>query len=164
MKYILHYDSPLGCMNMASNGEALTGLWFEGQKNTDNKLDSNIVGKNLPVFELTGKWLDIYFSGGIPNFTPPLSFESTDFREAVWNILLTIPYGRTMTYEEIAERIALQRGFKRIAPQAVGGAVAHNPIALIIPCHRVIGKDGNLTGYAAGLDKKEALLKLEKAI
>lgn len=164
MKYILHYASPLGLITMASNGEDLTGLWFEGQKNTDNKLDSNIVEKNLPIFQQTSRWLEIYFSGGIPNFTPPLSFETTDFRRAVWNILLTIPYGRTMTYGEIAEKIALQQGLKRMSAQAVGGAVSHNPIALIIPCHRVIGTDGSLTGYAAGLDKKEALLALEKAI
>ncbi len=164
MRYILPYSSPLGPMTMASNGESLTGLWFEGQQHTNNRHDSNSIGKNLPVFELTCKWLDIYFSGGIPNFTPPLSFESTDFREAVWNILLTIPYGRTMTYGEIAERIALEKGLKRMSAQAVGGAVAHNPVALIIPCHRVIGKYGRLTGYAAGLDKKEALLKLERII
>lgn len=164
MKYIQHYSFTLGTMTMASDGNSLTGLWFNGQTNLCKASESNSIEKNLPIFKQTDKWLEIYFNGGIPDFTPPLSFKTTDFRRAVWNILLTIPYGRTMTYGEIAKKIALQQGLERMSAQAVGGAVGHNPIALIIPCHRVIGADGSLTGYAAGLDKKEALLRLEKVI
>ena len=164
MKYVHHYSSPLGTMTMSSDGNALTGLWFDGQSDLDKSLDSSSTGESLPIFRQTSQWLEIYFKGGIPDFTPPLSFETTDFRRAVWNILLTIPYGRTMSYGEIAKKIALQQGLKRMSAQAVGGAVGHNPIALIVPCHRVIGADGSLTGYAAGLDRKEALLRLERII
>lgn len=164
MKYIQHYSSTIGTMTMASDGNSLTGLWFNGQTNLGKAPESNSIEKDLPIFKQTGKWLEIYFNGEIPDFTPPLSFKTTDFRRAVWNILLTIPYGRTMTYGEIAKKISLQQGLERMSAQAVGGAVGHNPIALIIPCHRVIGADGSLTGYAAGLDKKKALLRLEKVI
>lgn len=164
MNYMLRYASPLGGITMTGEGDALTGLWFDGQKYSNNILVSDRVEKHLPVFNKTIKWLDIYFSGGIPDFTPAISIESTAFRKAVWNILLTIPYGSTMTYGEIAKKIALRQGMKRMSAQAVGGAVGHNPIVLIIPCHRVIGKNGSLTGYAAGLEKKEALLRLERVL
>ena len=130
---------------------------------------------NSPVFEATCRWLDEYFAGWVPDFTPPLALRGTPFREAVWEILLTIPFGQTMTYGEIAARLAGQRtapsaaqaaaqAAPRVAAQAVGGAVGHNPIAIIVPCHRVIGADGSLTGYAAGLDRKRRLLQLEKII
>lgn len=164
MNYMLRYASPLGGITMTGEGDALTGLWFDGQKYSNNILVSDRVEKHLPVFNKTIKWLDIYFSGGIPDFTPAISIESTAFRKAVWNILLTIPYGSTMTYGEIAKKIALRQGMKRMSAQAVGGAVGHNPIVLIIPCHRVIGKNGSLTGYAAELEKKEALLRLERVL
>ena len=118
----------------------------------------------LPVFEETVKWLDIYFGGNIPNFTPTLSVKTTEFRKKVCDIMLTIPYGKTMTYGEIANMLAKQCGMKRMSAQAVGGAVGHNPIALIIPCHRVMGANGKLTGYAAGIDRKEKLLRLEGII
>ena len=108
------------------------------------------------------KWLDTYFGGKVPNFTPPISIQTTPFRKAVYDILLTIPYGQTMTYGEIANIIAKQNGVERMSSQAVGGAVGHNPVSIIIPCHRVVGADGSLTGYAGGLDRKIELLKLEK--
>ena len=108
-------------------------------------------------------WLDIYFKGKAPDFTPPLCMETTSFRKAVWEIMLTIPYGKTMTYGEIADKIAKQKGLLKMSAQAVGGAVGHNSISLIIPCHRVFGSNGSLTGYAGGIDKKVQLLRLEKA-
>ncbi len=163
MEYIHHYESPLGGMTAASDGEALTGLWFDGQKYFAAGLDPDHEEKMLPVFEQTGRWLDLYFSGEEPDFTPPLSMKTTPFRRAVWEILLTIPFGHTMTYGEIAAKIAEQKGLPGMSAQAVGGAVGHNAISLIIPCHRVVGADGSLTGYAGGLDIKQKLLALEKA-
>ena len=162
MTYVYKYDSPLGGITIASNGEALTGLWFDGQKYFGDTLQKEYQIKELPVFHETVRWLDIYFQGKVPSFTPPLLFETTSFRKAVWEILLTIPYGQTMTYGEIADRIAKQKGLSKMSAQAVGGAVGHNPISLIVPCHRVVGTNGSLTGYAGGLDKKEKLLTLEK--
>ena len=162
MNNIFHYTSPLGEITLASNGESLTGLWFDGQKHFPHNLISESTKAELPIFKQTVKWLDSYFSGKESNFTPPLSLQTTIFRKAVYDILLTIPYGQTMTYGEIARIIAEQRGIERMSAQAVGGAVGHNPISIIVPCHRVIGADGSLTSYAGGLDKKIALLKLEK--
>ena len=159
MEYTFHYDSPLGGITLGGDGEALTGLWFDGQKYFADTLDPVHREKVLPVFEETVRWLDVYFSGKEPGFTPKLNPEGTAFRRAVWDVLLTIPYGKTMTYGEIAERLGLSRG----SAQAVGGAVGHNPISLIIPCHRVLGADGSLTGYAGGTDKKHSLLALEQA-
>ena len=161
MDCIHHYDSPLGGITLASDGVSLTGLWFDGQKYFGSTLSGDCQEKELPVFERTEKWLDIYFSGKAPDFTPPISLNGTDFRKAVWEILLTIPFGHTMTYGEIAERAASQRGLSHMSAQAVGGAVGHNPVSLIIPCHRVVGSDGSLTGYAGGIDKKLWLLKME---
>ena len=162
MEYTHHYDSPLGGITAASDGEHLTGLWFDGQKYFAGTLDRENREADLPVFEQTGRWLDIYFSGKAPDFTPPLAMKASAFRRAVWEILLTIPYGQTMTYSEIAERIAAQRGIEKMSAQAVGGAVGHNPISLIVPCHRVVGSDGSLTGYAGGLSRKARLLEMEK--
>ena len=146
---------------MASDGEALTGLWFEGQK----YFAAGVVDKNdekqLPIFDLTAKWLRIYFSGQEPDFLPVLKPEGTKFRRLVWDILLAIPYGKTLTYGEIAKDVAARMGIPRMSAQAVGGAVGHNPISLIIPCHRVVGADGSLTGYAGGIDKKRKLLMIE---
>lgn len=163
MTYTYHYQSPLGGITLASNGTNLTGLWFDGQKYFGDILPKEYEEKNLPIFEQTTRWLDIYFSGKSPDFTPSLFIETTPFRKAVWEIMLTIPYGQTMTYGEIASRIAKQRGISTMSAQAVGGAVGHNPISLIIPCHRVVGKNGSLTGYAGGIDKKEKLLAMEQA-
>ena len=163
MEYTYHYNSPLGGITLASDGEALTGLWFDGQKYFGESLSKESEQKELPVFEQTVSWLDIYFIGKAPDFTPPLNMKTTSFRKAVWEIMLTIPFGHTMTYGEIAERIAKQRGLAKMSSQAVGGAVGHNSISLIIPCHRVVGTNGSLTGYAGGIDKKVKLLTLEKA-
>ena len=163
MIYTCHYPSPLGGMTMTGEGETLTGLWFDGQKGQNRIISAEYPERDLPVFDQTCRWLDVYFSGEAPDFTPALTLKSTAFRKAVWELLLTIPYGRTMTYGQIADRIAVQTGIQRMSAQAVGGAVGHNPIALIIPCHRVIGAGGNLTGYAAGMDKKTALLQMEGA-
>lgn len=125
------------------------------------RFQKKIKNNFIPVFEETKKWLDIYFGGEAPDFTPPLRMETTSFRKAVWEIMLTIPFGKTMTYGEIADIIAKQKGVAKMSAQAVGGAVAHNSISLIIPCHRVVGAKGNLTGYAGGIDKKIQLLTLE---
>ncbi|MBR2949237.1 MAG: methylated-DNA--[Lachnospiraceae bacterium] len=164
MEYIHHYDSPLGGIILASNGQALTGLWFEDQKYVAATLSPDHTECTLPVFDLTARWLDLYFAGKIPDFTPPLFLKTTEFRKAVAEIMLTIPYGQTMTYGQIAAVYARQKGLPHMSAQAVGGAVGHNPISLIIPCHRVIGSDGSLTGYAGGLDRKIKLLELEKAV
>ncbi len=156
MEYTYHYNSPLGGITLASNGSSLTGLWFDGQKYFAATLPPEHESKPLPVFEQTSNWLDIYFSGREPAFTPPLQLQASPFRLAVWEILRQIPFGQTITYAEIARQIAAPK-----SAQAVGGAVAHNPISLIIPCHRVVGTGGSLTGYAGGLDKKQYLLALE---
>ena len=163
MEYTQHYDSPLGGITLAGDGAALTGLWFDGQKYFAAALDPEYEEKPLPLFDEAKRWLDLYFSGREPDFTPPLRMKATPFRRAVWEILLRIPYGKTMRYGEIAALLAAQRGLPRLSAQAVGGAVGHNPISLIIPCHRVVGADGSLTGYAGGIEKKQALLLLEKA-
>ena len=162
MEYIHHYDSPLGGITIASDGKAITGLWFDGQKYFADTLDKDFEEKELPVFEQTDQWLNIYFSGNAPGFTPSLKMKTTPFRKAVWEIMLTIPFGQTMTYGMIADRIAKQKGLSRMSAQAVGGAVGHNAISLIIPCHRVVGANGSLTGYAGGLDRKVKLLSLER--
>lgn len=163
MEYTHHYESPLGGITLASDGEALTGLWFDGQKYYADALENEHEEKSLPVFEAADQWLDIYFSGKAPDFTPPLNMKTTEFRKAVWEIMLTIPFGHTMTYGEIAERIAKEKGTAHISARAVGGAVGHNSISLIIPCHRVVGTNGSLTGYAGGIDKKVKLLTMEGA-
>lgn len=163
MNYTCTYNSPLGGITLASDGECLIGLWFDGQKYFADTLDKDYIAKELPIFEQTKRWLDIYFSGQEPDFIPPLAMNTTPFRKAVWEIMLTIPYGKTMTYGEIASKIAAQKGIATMSAQAVGGAVGHNSISLIIPCHRVVGTNGSLTGYAGGIDKKIQLLELEKA-
>lgn len=163
MTYTYHYNSPLGGITIASDGKGITGLWFDGQKYFGLTLPEYYEEKVLPVFEDTRRWLDIYFSGREPDFTPPMSVEATAFRKAVWDILIAIPYGKTMTYGEIADKIAGRMGLERMSAQAVGGAVGHNAISLIIPCHRVVGTNGSLTGYAGGIERKIQLLTLEKA-
>ena len=161
MEYTYHYDSPLGGITLASDGEALTGLWFDGQKYFADALGPDHEVKKLPIFDETCAWLDIYFAGNAPDFTPPLEMKTTEFRKAVWKVMLSIPYGRTMTYGEIAGAIARQRRALHMSAQAVGGAVGHNSISIIIPCHRVVGTNGNLTGYGGGIMRKRALLELE---
>ena len=161
MDCIWHYESPLGGITLGSDGEALTGLWFDGQEHYAVTLPSQAERRRLPVFDETCRWLDIYFSGRAPDFTPELALHGTPFRKAVWDILLTISFGKTMSYGEIAERLARQMGISRMSAQAVGGAVGHNPVSIIVPCHRVVGADGSLTGYAGGLERKARLLEIE---
>jgi methylated-DNA-[protein]-cysteine S-methyltransferase len=162
MEYAHYYNSPLGKILLASDGHALTGLWFEGQKYFAAKLDPDHEEKKLPVFARTAEWLAMYFDGENPAFMPPLTLKGTPFQKEVWEILLEIPFGQTTTYAEIAAEIARRRGLASMSAQAVGSAVAHNPISLIIPCHRVVGSDGSLTGYAGGIEKKEWLLAMER--
>ena len=161
MEYVHYYNSYLGKITEASEGKHLIGLWFEGQKYFADTLGSDYAEKELPVFEETDRWLDIYFSGKNPDFTPPVLMKALEFRKSVWEVMLTIPYGETMTYGEIAERIAQKRGVAKMSAQAVGGAVGHNSISLIIPCHRVVGSNGALTGYAGGIERKKKLLEME---
>ncbi len=163
MDYTHHYESPLGGITLASDGEGIIGLWFDGQKYFADTLDSEHEEKALPIFVKADHWLDIYFSGKAPDFTPKLNMRTTAFRKSVWDIMLTIPYGQTMTYGQIAEIVAAQSGLQRMSAQAIGGAVGHNSISLIIPCHRVVGTNGSLTGYAGGIDKKVQLLQMEKS-
>ena len=146
MIYTSQYVSPLGAITLACDEEAVTGLWFNGQKHFGNILPPDTQGRERPLLKEAKKWLDIYFSGREPDFFPPLRYDSTPFRKAVCDIMLTIPYGRTMTYGDIAARVAHQRGLEKMSAQAVGGAVGHNPISLMIPCHRVVGTGGSLTG------------------
>ena len=161
MEYTHAYTSPLGGITLASDGEALTGLWFDGQKYFGSGLSAAREERDLPVFAETIRWLDIYFSGREPDFLPPLRARGTPFQERVWAALRAIPYGKTRTYGEIAAQIAQQTGRPRMSAQAVGSAVGRNPISLLIPCHRVMGANGSLTGYAGGVEKKRRLLLLE---
>lgn len=160
MIYTAHYTSPLGGITLMSDGTALTGLDFDGQTYFLENITTNHQQKNLPVFEETCHYLDLYFDGKEPDFSPALNPTGTAFQMSVWAILRTIPYGKTASYGTIAKRLEKSTG-KRMAAQAVGGAVGRNPISILIPCHRVIGADGSLTGYAGGLDKKEYLLRIE---
>ena len=161
MIFIQHYDSPLGGILLAANETGLTGLWFEGQKFFARDLPAERVEQNTPALSEVKRWLDIYFTGKEPDFMPPLHPLGSAFRRSVWDILLRIPYGQTTTYGEIARQLAEKQGRPRIAAQAVGGAVGHNKISIIIPCHRVVGTNGSLTGYAGGIDKKVKLLEWE---
>ena len=161
MDYRFHLDSPLGGITLASSGEALTGLWFDGQKHYAAGLSPVAEARPLPIFAETARWLQIYFAGAEPDFTPPLRPVGTPFQQEVWALLRQIPYGGTVSYGALAARIAEARGLARFSAQAVGGAVGRNPISLLIPCHRVLGADGSLTGYAGGLERKAALLRLE---
>ena len=162
MLYTSHYASPLGGMTLVSDGTALVGLYFDGQKYAAEGLDATRTQKNLPIFEEARRWLGVYFSGRKPDFTPPTAPAGTAFQQSVWEILRTIPYGQTVTYGAIARRIEQNTGC-RMSAQAVGGAVGRNPISILIPCHRVVGTNGSLTGYAGGIDKKERLLQWEGA-
>ena len=163
MIYTDQYNSPLGGITLACDDEAIIGLWFNGQRHFGNVLPDKVEAKKHPLLDDAARWLDIYFSGRNPDFTPPLRYGSTPFRKAVCDIMLTIPYGKTMTYGEIAAEIAKKCGTGKMSAQAVGGAVGHNPISLIIPCHRVVGTNGSLTGYGGGIERKVKLLELEKA-
>lgn len=163
MQYTTAYQSPMGEILLACDEIGLTGLWFEGEKYYALGLDPQHEEKETPVLKEGKRWLDQYFSGREPDFLPPLHRIGTPFQRAVWEILLQIPYGKTTTYGEIAKQIAKQRGLQRMSAQAVGGAVGHNEISIIIPCHRVVGTNGSLTGYAGGIERKRRLLMLEQA-
>ncbi len=176
MVYICDYKSPVGKLVMASNRESLTGLWFEGQKyfasTVAKEVQCQLMNQEaqnsfykfedkLPVFEQTRQWLDCYFKGEEPQDMPPLAPSGSGFRQLIWKLLLEIPYGTSVTYGELGRRAAAVLGRETMSAQAVGGAVGHNPISILIPCHRVLGAGGKLTGYAAGIEIKQKLLELE---
>ena len=163
--YKTQYKSPIGNITICCDEyEKIVGLWFEGQKYFADNIDGKIVkNKNLKIFIKVKNWLDKYFAGKRPNIKEiPIKFIGNEFRKSVWKILCKIPYGQVITYGDISKQIAKQKGITKMSAQAVGGAVGHNPISIIVPCHRVVGKNGNLIGYAAGIDKKKKLLELER--
>ena len=162
MQYTNTYKSPLGDILLAGDDEGLTGLWFQqGGRYTGLGLKKDAVPRETDYFNRTKEWLDIYFTGRDPGFTPEIHLVGSAFRNRVGEILCEIPLGETVTYRWIADRIAKERGIDRMSAQAVGGAVGHNPISLIVPCHRVVGANGSLTGYGGGILRKKALLELE---
>ena len=161
MIFTQHYESPLGGILLAADDIGLTGLWFEGQKYFARTLDAVHQEQETAVLSEASRWLDVYFGGQEPDFTPPLHPAGSAFQQEVWALLRQIPYGETTTYRALAEAVARKRGLRQMSAQAVGGAVGHNPISIIVPCHRVVGSDGSLTGYAGGLERKVQLLRLE---
>mgnify|MGYP004698838181 FL=1 len=163
MVFTQSYHSPLGGILLAADEIGLTGLWFDGEKYFADNLPAEHAKQETPILAVTRRWLDLYFSGKEPDFMPPLHPMGSPFRLAVWSILQQIPYGETTTYGEIARELARQKGMARMSAQAVGGAVGHNEISILIPCHRVVGSSGSLTGYAGGIEKKRRLLELEHA-
>lgn len=163
MIYTSEYPSPLGRILLAADEVGLRGLWFDGQKYFARDLPDERTEEEIPALSATKHWLDLYFGGQEPDFLPPLHPVGSPFRQAVWEILLRIPYGKTVTYGEISKQLAEKMGLERMSAQAVGGAVGHNEISIIIPCHRVVGSNGSLTGYVGGIDRKIKLLELERA-
>ncbi len=163
MLYSTHYLTPVGEYLIVSDGDNITGMWMIGQKYFVHNVKGDIVEKSeLPIFTVIKNWLDQYFAGEKPAiFELPLAPRGSEFQQNVWNILIEIPYGEVTTYGKISQKIAILQGKDRMSAQAVGGAVGHNPISIIIPCHRVIGSDGSLTGYAGGIDTKLKLLEHE---
>jgi methylated-DNA-[protein]-cysteine S-methyltransferase len=159
------YPSPIGLITLACDGNNLVGLWLEGQKYYGGTIPEAMTEKNgLPIFDAAKKWLDRYFHGKKPAISElPLAPIGGEFRQGVWNILREIPYGKVTTYGEIARKMAAKMNRRSMSSQAVGGAVGHNPISIMIPCHRVVGANGNLTGYAGGIAVKAKLLELERA-
>lgn len=184
MVYICKIPSPAGLLTLSSNGTGITGLWIEGQKYYGSTLDREMLEQDgrgslrlkppapglyeeteeLPVFLEARAWLEAYFKGNMLPFMPRLEPSGSAFRQEVWKILRGIPCGSSMTYGEIAKLTAERMGRPTMSAQAVGGAVGHNPISIMIPCHRVMGTDGSLTGYAAGVEVKKMLLELEKGM
>ena len=158
MQYIHYYESPIGQILLTADEQGLTSLLLQGEPWSLAQDHSEAI---TPAIKDAVRWLDTYFSGNIPDFTPPLHLTGSPFQMEVWELLLKIPYGNTTTYGDLAKQIAQQRGISRMSAQAVGGAVGSNPISIIVPCHRVVGANGNLTGYASGLDNKIDLLKQE---
>lgn len=162
--YTQNYQSPLGEIVIASDGTAITGLWLVGQRHFDIEVEGCITDKDLPIFEEVSRWLDIYFTGNNPGEIPAVRMNGTPFQLEVWHILQTIPYGKLITYREVAELIAKKRGITKMSARAVGNAVGRNPVSILVPCHRVVGSDGKMTGYAGGIERKVKLLKLENAL
>lgn len=164
MEYKSLYKSPIGTIILTSDSKYLTGLWFDTTRFTELKIiEPSTINNNLPIFIQTKEWLDSYFKGENPDPSIiPLKLQGTEFRLKVWNILKEISYGKTTTYQEIAQKICKQENIPKMSSQAIGNAVGHNPISIIIPCHRVIAKDGNITGYGGGISKKIKLLEIEK--
>lgn len=162
MQYTASCHSPLGAITMAGDEIGLIGLWFEGQKYYGKNLSECHQEGELLVFDDTRKWLDIYFAGRNPGAIPRLHMMGTKFQLQVWAILNEIPYGETVTYGSIARTLEQRYGYRSMSAQAVGGAVGRNPVSILVPCHRVVGSGGNLTGYAGGIEKKQALLELER--
>lgn len=161
MQYVSRYRSPLGAILLAADDAGLTGAWFEGQKYFARGLDRADKAGDLPVFSSAREWLDRYFSGRDPGPVPPLHLIGTEFQKEIWTLLQAVPRGLTTTYGALAEQLARRMGLAHMSAQAVGGAVGRNPISILVPCHRVVGSGGSLTGYAGGLDRKIALLTLE---
>ena len=162
MIFTQHYNSPVGGLLLAADDSGLIGLWLDGEKYFADSLPESHAERETTILCDAKRWLDVYFSGREPDFMPPLHPSGSYFRKAVWKLLLEIPYGKTVTYGELAKKLAVQMGIPRISAQAVGGAVGHNEISIILPCHRVVGTNGSLTGYAGGIEKKIKLLELEK--
>ena len=162
MLYYKKVASPLGEITLRSDGEALTGLWFADDKHYGAKDIDGEVLADLDVFMQAEAWLAEYFAGREPKVSVPLKLQGSEFQIQVWRLLLDIPYGRLVTYDDIAKKIAAQKGVARMSAQAVGGAVGHNPLCIIVPCHRVVGANGSLTGYGGGMWRKVRLLELEK--
>lgn len=163
MDYTTSYRSPLGSMTLACDDRGLTGVWFDGQKYFGATLTEYREEREHPFLLQAKAWLDDYFCGKQPRELPPLHCCGSLFRQAVWQLLLEIPYGTVITYGELAKQLAHRQGKTRMSAQAIGGAVGHNPVSILVPCHRVIGADGSLTGYAGGIERKQALLALENA-
>ena len=162
MTALFRYPSPLGELLLSSDGTNITGLWLEGQKYYASGVEGDAAEEHLPLFDTAAAWLDAYFKGRNPAPSSlPLCPAGTLFRQRVWQLWTEIPYGQTVTYGQLAKRYEAMFG-QKTAPRAVGGAVGHNPISVIIPCHRVVGGGGALTGYAGGTDRKEYLLNLEQ--
>ena len=161
MNYKYTYESPLGTMIMLGTLSYLTDLFFIDEDYAPSYDDAEYIEQLTGQFEVTIMWLNQYFNGKKPFITPPIQLEGTEFRKSVWSILQTIPYGETTTYGDIGKQIAQQQGKEKFSAQAVGGAVGHNPISIIVPCHRVIGSNGQLTGYAGGIERKKYMLDLE---
>ena len=159
--FIRHYDSPLGRILLAADERGLTGLWFEGQKYFARTLPTECEERETPALADAAHWLDVYFSGHEPDFTPPLHPAGTPFQRTVWALLGQIPYGETTTYGALAQTLATRVGLASMSAQAVGGAVGHNPVSIIVPCHRVVGADGSLTGYAGALSGKSCFCALK---
>ena len=161
MTFTQRYDSPMGGILLAADEIGLTGVWFDGQKYFARGLPEERAERNTPVLSAARHWLDVYFTGREPDFMPPLNPVGSGFQRAVWELLLQIPYGQTTTYGALAQKLAQQQGLAHMSAQAVGGAVGRNKISILIPCHRVVGTGGSLTGYAGGVDRKAGLLELE---